>query len=441
LEEEAGCRARQRPEEEIMGRSINRRTLLQLGGAALVLPAIPAFAQERQISMMWWGGQDRQNRTLNAIDEFMAIEPGVDVQAESLGSTADYFVSLTTKIAGGGAPDVMQLGYSQIAEYAQRGVLEPLDDYVGNELDISDWPASSVDSLRVDGKLYGINLGNNTTTMYYDKDSYAAAGHADIPIDATWDQWFDMAEAVTKAGDGSFYGMSDGSGNALVFENYVRQKGFQLYDGSAVGVSADVATEWFDMWAAARARGAIPPADVAALDMETIAENLLIQGRSGTNFGHSNQVVALQGATTKPLGMAMYPQGAGDMIGQFIRPSQHLSIWSGSQFKSNAVKLANFLVMNPTAVKILGVERGVPSSPSMQAILAPELDDITRSSLEFVAAVTPVATPIPPPPPQGASEVETRFRELSQQVSFGQIDTAEAGRIYVEESNAILARA
>ncbi|MBJ3784952.1 ABC transporter substrate-binding protein [Devosia sediminis] len=425
-----------------MGRSINRRTLLQLGGAAAAMTALPAWAQEqRQISMMWWGGQNRMERTLKAIDEFVATQPGLDVQAESLGSTADYFVSLTTKIAGGGAPDIMQLGYSQIAEYAQRGVLEPLDDYVGNELDISDWPASSVDSLRVDGKLYGINLGNNTTTMYYDKDAYAAAGFADIAIDSTWDQWFDMAEAVTKAGDGSFFGMSDGSGNALVFENYVRQKGFQLYDGQAVGVGQEVVTEWFDMWAAARERGAIPPADVAALDIESIAENLLIQGRAGTNFGHSNQVVALQSATPKPLGMAMYPQGAGDTMGQFIRPSQHLSIWSGSQHKSDAVSLANFLVMNPTGVKILGVERGVPSSPSMQAILAPELDDITRQSLDFVAAVTPVATPIPPPPPRGASEVETKFRELSQQVSFGQIDTTEAGRIYVEDSNAILARA
>jgi multiple sugar transport system substrate-binding protein len=425
-----------------MGRSINRRTLLQLGGAAAAMTALPAWAQEqRQISMMWWGGQNRMERTLKAIDEFVATQPGLDVQAEALGSTADYFVSLTTKIAGGGAPDIMQLGYSQIAEYAQRGVLEPLDDYVGNELDISDWPASSVDSLRVDGKLYGINLGNNTTTMYYDKDSFAAAGFADIAIDSTWDQWFDMAEAVTKASDGSFYGMSDGSGNALVFENFVRQKGFQLYDGQAVGVTADVAREWFDMWAAARERGAIPPADVAALDIESIAENLLIQGRSGTNFGHSNQVVALQSATTKPLGMAMYPQGAGDVMGQFIRPSQHLSIWSGSQHKSDAVMLANFLVMNPIGVKILGVERGVPSSPSMQAILAPELDEITRRSLDFVAAVTPVATPIPPPPPRGASEVETKFRELSQQVSFGQIDSTEAGRIYIEDSNAILARA
>lgn len=421
--------------------SLNRRTLLQLSGASLALVALPAFAQDRRLRAMWWGGQDRLNRTVKAIEDFMAAEPGVIVETETVGSTADYFVSLATKIAGGNPPDLMQLGYSQIAEYAQRGVLEPLDDYVGKELDISDWPASSVDALRVDGKLYGVNLGNNTTALFYDKDAFAAVGATDIALDTSWSEWFDLAEEVTKANDGKYYGMSDGSGNALVYENYVRQKGFQAYGNGEVGAPAETAAEWFDMWAQARDRGAIPPADVAALDVETISENLLVQGQAATNFGHSNQIVALQGATPKTLGMAMYPQGAGDLIGQFMRPAQHFSIFSGSQFKSDAVKLANFLVMNPAGVKALGVERGVPASPSMQEILAPELDELPRASLEFVAAVTPVATPIPPPPPRGATEVETMFRELSQQVSFGQMDPEQAGKTFVEQANSILARA
>lgn len=424
-----------------MGKSLNRRTLLQLAGAAAALTALPAFAQERRLRAMWWGGQDRLNRTVKAIEGFMAAEPGVIVETETVGSTADYFVSLATKMAGGNPPDLIQLGYSQISEYALRGVLEPLDDYVGKELDISDWPASSVDALRVGGKLYGVNLGNNTTALFYDKDAFAAVGAKDIALDTSWSDWFDLAEQVTKANAGKYYGMSDASGNALVFENFVRQKGLQSYDGQAVGATAEAAAEWFNMWAEARARGAIPPADIAAMDVETISENLLVQGYAATTFGHSNQIVALQGATTKPLGMAMYPQGAGDLIGQFMRPAQHFSVFSGSQYKSDAVKLANFLVMNPTGVKILGVERGVPASPAMQQILAPELDDLPRASLEFVAAVTPLATPIPPPPPKGATEVETMFRDLGQQVSFGQINAEQAGQTYVEQGNAILTRA
>jgi multiple sugar transport system substrate-binding protein len=390
---------------------------------------------------MWWGGQDRLNRTTTAIDQFVAANPGLTVDIETSGSTADYFVLLATKVAGGNPPDIMQLGYSQIAEYAQRGTLEPLDAYVGKELNIADWPASSVDALRVDGKLYGINLGNNTTALYYEADAFEAVAAGEIAIDTNWMQWFDMAEEVTKANNGDLYGMSDGSGQALAFENYVRQKGLQAYTGATIGASAEVTAEWFEMWAQARDRGAVPPPDVTAMDQDSVSENLLTQNYAGTFFGHSNQIVALSGVTPKRLRMAMYPQGAGDTIGQFIRPAQHLSIFSGSQHKSDAVKLANYLVNDPAGVKILGVERGVPASPAMQNVLAPELDELNRASLEFVAAVTPLATPIPPPPPRGATEVEVMFRELSQRVSFGELNPEQAGRTYVENGNAILERA
>ncbi|MGB3338190.1 MAG: extracellular solute-binding protein [Devosia sp.] len=406
-----------------------------------MLSAMPAWAQERNLRIMWWGGQDRLNRTSTAIDSFVAANPGIAVNVETSGSTNDYFPLLATKVAGGNPPDIMQLGYSQIAEYAQRGTLEPLDGYIGKELNIADWPASSVDALRVDGKLYGINLGNNTTALFYDRDAFASIGASDIALDTTWDQWFDMAEQVTKAGDGKFYGMSDMSGGALVYENYVRQKGMQAYDGSALGSTAEVAAEWFEMWVKARERGAVPPPDITALDTGSITENLLTLNYTGTYFGHSNQIVALQGTTPKSVGMAMYPQGAGDLNGQFIRPAQHLSISATSQFKSDAVRLANFLVNDPVGVKILGVERGVPSSPSMQQVLAPELDDLQRASLEFVAAVTPVATPIPPAPPRGATETEVMFAELGQRVSFGELSPEEAGKAYIEDGNAILARA
>ncbi len=47
--------------------------------------------------------------------------------------------------------------------------------------------------------------------------------------------------------------MSDASGSALVFENFVRQKGFQSYGDREVGAPAEAAAEWFEMWAEARA--------------------------------------------------------------------------------------------------------------------------------------------------------------------------------------------
>jgi len=423
-----------------MHATVSRRIFLQLAAAGTALSALPVLGQERRMRAFWWGGQNRLERTQQAIADYVALNPGLVVDSESTGFD-DYIARISTQIAGGNAPDLLQMDYRYISEYAQRGALEPLDDYIGSALDLSDWPAAAVDSLRVDGKLYGINLGNNTNSMFYDKEAYAAVGIDDIPFGTTWLEFLDMAKAVSDANGGRYYGANDPSGKAAAFDNFVRQKGLASYDGQSIGTPADVVAEWFDMWAKARSDGAIPPPDVAALDRDTVDTNLITTNQAATAFAHSNGLVGYQATTPKPLGITIYPQGAGPTNGQYLKPSNFWSIYSGSQMKEEAVRLANYTVMNAEGVKVLGVERGVPASPSMQAVLADILDDVNRASLEFVAAATSLVTPIPPPPPRGATEAEALLVEVSQQVSFGELTPEQGAQRYVDEGSQILERA
>ncbi|WP_309083773.1 extracellular solute-binding protein [Chelativorans sp.] len=423
-----------------MAHSFTRRTFLHMAGAATALTAVPAFGQERRLRAFWWGGQDRLKRTQQAIADFVAQNPGLTVDSESVGFD-DYITRVSTQIAGGNGPDLFQMDYRYISEYAQRGALEPLDDYVGELLDLSDWPAPTVDSLRVDGKLYGVNLGNNTNALFFDKEAYGKVGITEIPIGTTWEQFLDMALQVTKAHDGKYFGCNDPSGKAAAFDNYMRQKEFASYDGQSIGTPVDAVTEWFEMWAKARADGASPPADVAALDKDTVDANLITQGYAGAAFVHSNGLVGYQKTTPKPLGITAYPQGAGPKNGQYLKPSNFWSIYSGSKLKEDAIKLANYTVMNPEGVKVLGLERGVPCSPRMQEVVAPTLDEVNKASLDFVIEATKVVSPIPPPPPRGATEVEALLREVSQQVAFEQMTPKEGAQRYVDEGNAILERA
>jgi multiple sugar transport system substrate-binding protein len=421
--------------------SLSRRTFLQMAGAATALTALPAFGQEaRRMRAFWWGGQERLNRTQKAIADYCAANPGLTVDSESVGFD-DYITRVSTQIAGGNAPDLLQMDYRYISEYAQRGALEPLDDYIGKQLDISDWPAAAVDSLRVDGKLYGINLGNNTNALYFDKDAYGKIGIADIPFGTTWEQFFDMALKVTKDNGGKYYGSNDSSGKAAAFDNFVRQKNLASYNGQSIGTPADAVAEWFDMWAKARADGAAPPADIAALDKDTVDANLITLGYAGAAFVHSNSLVGYQATTPKPLGITIYPQGAGPTNGQYLKPSNFWSIYSGSKLKEDAVAVANYTVMNPEGVKVLGVERGVPASPAMQKVLAEVLDAVNKTSLEFVGKAAEIVSPIPAPPPRGATEVEALLKEVSQQVAFGELTPEAGGKRYFEDGNAILGRA
>ena len=68
------------------------------------------------------------------------------------------------------------MDYRYIFEYARRGALLPLDDYLSNALNLGDFNKATIDSGKVDGKIYGVSLGLNSTALIYDKDIIQGLG-------------------------------------------------------------------------------------------------------------------------------------------------------------------------------------------------------------------------------------------------------------------------
>src|SRR4051794_8457013 len=179
-----------------MTAQFNRRTLLKatagiagLAGIASLagVRGLPALAQDQaRFRMYWWGTKERADRTLSAVALYQQRNPGVQIDGETL-SWADYWPRLATQAAGRNAPDLIQMDYRYVSEYARRGALASLDEYLGSILNIGDFEKESIDSCRVDGKLYGVNLGNNSNALIYNKAAYAKAGVPEPETGTTWD--------------------------------------------------------------------------------------------------------------------------------------------------------------------------------------------------------------------------------------------------------------
>lgn len=423
---------------------MNRRHILALGGTAAGLAlaggARPLWAQDTRLRMFWWGSKERADRTNQVNKLYEAAHQGVSINGETLG-WPDYWPRLATQTAGRNAPDVIQMDYRYIVEYARRGALLPLDDYMPKVLKIEDFGGPAIDCGRVDGKLYGINLGQNSTAFVYDVETVKQLGVDEPAWDWSWAQWGEWSGQVAQKKQG-YWGMQDAGGVEPSLDVWLRQRGKALYtaDGKA-GFDAKDMGDWFSFWDDLRKKGAVPPADVQALDKAAPESSMLALGRAAAISTNSNQLVAHQALSKTKLAMTMQPSGgAGAKPGQYLKPSMLWSVSARTQQPEAAVGIVNYYVTDPEAGKALGVERGVPASKALREVVAPTLDALNRAALDYISFVTDKVGDLPPSPPKGAGEVNFLLKRVNEQIGFGQVSAADGAQQFVDEANSILER-
>jgi multiple sugar transport system substrate-binding protein len=425
---------------------LDRRQFLMGSSALLAAGAAgisPSFAQAESLRLIFWGGQARADRTYGVTDLYTAAK-GTQMEAEFL-AWNDYWPKLATQTAGGNAPDIIQMDYRYIVEYAKRNAIAPLDEFVGGALNLADFDADQLEGGKVDGKLYGISLGANSVAMLVNTAAFEEVGVA-VPTNAwTYDDLMTIGEAFKTANiRGGMKAIMDGSYSEPMLDNWLRQRGKALYtaDGKLGYDEAD-AVEWYTMWAKLRAAGVCVSAEDQALDTGPLETTMLVLGKAALLPSNSNQLVGFQAIMQDKLDMVGYPRiEAGKGGGHYRKPSMFFSIAGSSAKQEAAAEFLNFFISDPEAAKILGVERGIPCSAATRDVVAPTLDEQSQIALNFVANLGDLLGPLPPSPPAAAGEIDASLiRTLGQEVGFGAKTPEQAGADLVNGANDILSRA
>jgi multiple sugar transport system substrate-binding protein len=417
----------------VVARAIALTALAAVVGASAACGSDETPAGPVTIRFAWWGNPDRAEVTNKAVDLFEQKNPNIKVET-SFAEFNAYFQKLATEIAGGGAPDVLQMDYRYVREYADRNTLADLNDGQ-SKVDTSGVTQQLLSGGTVGGKLFGIPPTQNTQVFSYDFTQWEQAGAAAPKEGWTWADLKASAQKVSDFTKKKVYGLGDFGGIEDWFEVYLRQQGKTLYtDDGKLGYTATDVEQWWQMTDGLRRSGASTPAEMTTKMDGSQQNDPVFQKKASSGFGYDSGFTPksweLLGREFK---LSPLPTDTGK-IGQYAKPAMMFSIAQRSERKEAAAKLINFLINDLEAGQILGMSRGLPANAKVRDQVGTTLTGPPQVAFQYEQTVGPKLEQAPPPPPKGAGTVKSTFQRIYDDVIFERGTIAEAAQKFMTEA-------
>jgi len=397
--------------------------------------------KKASLTFAWWGNPVRNAYTDQIIKTYTSAHDTITV-AQQPGEWATYWTKLSTQVAGGTAPDIIQMDQAYIAEYGGRGALADLSTIKSiDTAPLKDTLAAGT----LNGKLYGIPTGNNAVTVAINTTLFDQAGVA-VPDDKTWtwDQYLDIAHQLTQGSGGKFRGTTWFGGDQEL-KIYLFQKGELLYtEKGKFGASEGALTDYFTFIQKLFKSGDGPTKDEYTTDIAASVEQTLFgTGKTAMSFMWSNQVTAFQQANGGKLALLRAPSldGAADKNGVYFKPSMYWSISSRSKAPAQAGGLINQFLNTTEAGELQLAERGVPANPEVLAVVKPKLSPTDQLAVDYLEAIKPEVKNVPPVPPKGTSTTATVAQRHIQDLIFDRATPAAAAKAFKSEIEGLISSA
>ncbi|MFC0525876.1 ABC transporter substrate-binding protein [Pontibacillus salicampi] len=395
------------------------------------------------LRMTWWGSQERHDRTQKVIDLYEEKNPNVEISAQFSGWDG-YWNKLATQAAGGNLPDIIQMDYKYLSEYAGNGLLENLNPFIDSGvLNFDDVDPLYLDGGKLEDKLYAVNIGANAHTLVYDPSLFEKAG-VEVPEPGyTWTDLKEMGQKLSDQLGEGVYGMQPNAG-IMRFKHYLRENGVWLYneDGSGLGYENDqLLVDYLQHTVDVLESGAAAPPELFMSAGTNVEQMPIVNEKTAVITDlHSNQILALEQAAGRPLALTIQPMLEGGELGHYVKPGQFFSVTSQSEKAEEAAKFIDFVTNDLEANEILNAERGVPISSKVREHLKPNLSDAGKKMFDYLELVEDYASEINEPDPQGATEIEDFFEtQIEEAIYYGKITPEEAAALFRKKAEEVLA--
>ncbi|GII76572.1 sugar ABC transporter substrate-binding protein [Sphaerisporangium rufum] len=219
-------------------------------GSGAAAPGASAAAQDalsKPAELTFWTWVAGIEKT---VDKFQQKYPNIKVKVVNAGQSADQYTKLQTVMkAGTGAPDVAQIEYFALPQFALSKQVVNLAEHGADKVKDRFSP-SAWGQVSINGGVFGIPQDTGPMAMFYRKDIF---DKLDLKPPATWAEFVETARKVKKAEPDTFMASID-PGDAGGVDSMIWQAGGVPFKSTgATDVSVTLATDpgvkrWVDTW-------------------------------------------------------------------------------------------------------------------------------------------------------------------------------------------------
>jgi oligogalacturonide transport system substrate-binding protein len=321
----------------------------------------------------WWGSDTRHKATIAALDKYMQLHPNIKIEAE-YGGFDGYEQKLKTQLAGGSAPDLIQVDQPWLYDFSRQSEVFADLNFLKDVIDLTAFDAKFLaDYSTVEKKLQGLPTGLNGMVIYYNKDFFQRYG---IPEDTefNWDNMLEYGKKVHDQSNGKDVLWNvDPNLYGEAFKYYVRQKSGNQFilDDYTLGFNRAEALEAMEYLKKFLDAGVVSPFEESAAYDKKIEQNpKWFKGEFGFTINWASNIPVMKKDVPFKTGVTQtIISKSSKNTAVITRPSQIFSISKNSKYVKETAALLNWLLNDKEGVTLLSDVRGTPASKNALKVL------------------------------------------------------------------------
>lgn len=392
------------------------------------------------IEMAWWGNQVRNERTQQVLEMYTESNSSIEINSQFY-QWDDYWSKMSALAAGKELPDIVQMDYSVISTYVEKGQLLDLTPYIeSGAIDTSNISDSVMEMGEIDGGVYGMVSGVSATCLFYNKTLLDEAGIT-MKDNCTMDEFIDIArEVYEKTG---YTANVISSAHGLDMLAWSRANDLQIVDKELPASDASEYIPYFELLQTGIEEGWHMSPELIT-DSSSVEQSPLVYGSSPETMvwctiNGSSMLGAYQSAAAEgvEIGITTVPSD-NPTKSNYLKPSMLFSISADCENVDEAVAVLNYLINSTDAYEVLLCERGIPASSTVSESIMPLLEESDQKVVTFVNDVVSAnCSSLGPAEPEGSSEVTSLLNKLEEKVGYGEYTPEQAAEEYFSGANAV----